>query len=195
PWDYPRWRRVLMQVVMWVVLAGSLGLAQLLARGRMNDRGNAVRMGMFEVRLPAEFKLDPSDLGTGLVARDDTGRRLFVTEAPMLDPGQFFSPRFKDQSPINFRGLGVMGVLEVRPPISGSGDTGGFLIASAPLPKIRRMIVVGLEVTGGEFDRDDEDLLARVAGGITLAKSKAGKAPTTRGWDSETAGQAWLIAN
>jgi len=34
PWEYPRWRRVLMQVAMWVIFGGTLGLAQLVVRQR-----------------------------------------------------------------------------------------------------------------------------------------------------------------
>ena len=40
-------RRVLMQVVMWLVFAGSLCLAQALVHNRSVDRTNVVRVGAF----------------------------------------------------------------------------------------------------------------------------------------------------
>ena len=56
-WQYSRSRRTLMQVIMWLVLAATVGGASLLARQRMQARmiqpEKAVRLLAVEVRLPA----------------------------------------------------------------------------------------------------------------------------------------------
>src|SRR5688572_2445934 len=56
-WQYSRSRRTLMQVIMWLVLAATVGGASLLARQRMQARmvqpEKVVRLLAVEVRLPA----------------------------------------------------------------------------------------------------------------------------------------------
>jgi hypothetical protein len=34
PWDYPRWRRTAMQIALWLIFGGTLGLASLLTHAR-----------------------------------------------------------------------------------------------------------------------------------------------------------------
>src|SRR6476659_8798385 len=104
PWEYPRWRRVLMQVVMWLVFAGSLCLARVLAHSRTQDRANVVRAGVFELRVPDEFKVDSSGPNTDLLAHDTRrSRRLRIQSLPPDDSEESISARGDDFAPIKFR--------------------------------------------------------------------------------------------
>ena len=88
-WQYPRWRRIVVQVVLWVVFAATIGVAQLVVRHRqlvgsvdlaplrMVDLPGGVEIG---VRLPKGWPVDhdaaehggdderPSDLGDSIRA-------------------------------------------------------------------------------------------------------------------------------
>jgi hypothetical protein len=60
-WQYPRWRRIVMQLVLWLVLAGTLGLAALVDHKRSQTHrpslGNAASYGDLEIRLPKRWQV------------------------------------------------------------------------------------------------------------------------------------------
>src|SRR5579862_1421466 len=87
PWDYPRWRRVLMQVVMWLVFAGSLCLARVIAHNRTLDRSNLARAWGFEVQVPDDFRVESSGPDKDLIARDIRRNRQLKVQSLPLDDG------------------------------------------------------------------------------------------------------------
>jgi hypothetical protein len=83
-WHYPRWRRHVMQITMWIVLAGTVGLAMVVnhfERKALEPRlGAAQTIGDVTFRAPANWKppgdnpSDPQTLITLLESDDDSGR-------------------------------------------------------------------------------------------------------------------------
>ncbi|HET6247466.1 MAG TPA: hypothetical protein VFE47_07215 [Tepidisphaeraceae bacterium] len=37
PWEYPRWRRVLLQLALWAILGATLGLAQFMGGDKASN--------------------------------------------------------------------------------------------------------------------------------------------------------------
>jgi hypothetical protein len=74
-WQYGRWRRILMQVVMWVILAATVGLAALVTSHRSKSgHANLVQIstkGRVTLRMPAGWLIGGgSEPGTLLVAQE-----------------------------------------------------------------------------------------------------------------------------
>jgi hypothetical protein len=93
-WQYPRWRRLLMQSAMWVILGGTVGLAALLDRHQhlamITALGSPVQCGDAQLRLPEHWLREYA--GTGMVTATEStvyppNRSLEVTVWPPAEPG------------------------------------------------------------------------------------------------------------
>ena len=178
-----------MQVVMWVVFAGSLCLAQVIASHRSSDRGKVVCAGVFEVRLPSELQVDSSGPDSDLTAHDSE-RTLRIHTAP-LRSGRSPNGGSDDQVTVKFQGLSVTGVLDLPQylPPSGEGETLGYrLRARAAVPKVKKLLVVTMDVSNPS-PQEDEGLFEQVVRSIEIAK-ESGRAPSSRpSADDPDAGQ------
>ena len=92
-WQYPRWRRLLMQSAMWVILGGSVGLAALLDR-HQHELSQvplaAARCGSVSLQLPAKWIIEYSDSGMLTASEsnvDPFTRVIEVTVAPPAETG------------------------------------------------------------------------------------------------------------
>src|SRR5690242_6674171 len=88
PWEYPRWKRVLMQAAMWVIFGGTLGLAQFVSHERrvspQADLGPPQVWGRLIIQLPEgwhpeEKGLDQVLMIEGIDPQDPT-RVLFMEQ-------------------------------------------------------------------------------------------------------------------
>jgi hypothetical protein len=186
PWEYPRWRRVLMQVVMWLVFAGSLGLATVLARNRNVERTNVVRVGVFELRVPDEFKIDASGRDTDLLAHDEErSRRLRIQTLPLDGLEGSISPRGEQ---IKFRTLGTTGGLDVQRRIIRSDEGEARFLqlrATAAVQRAKRIVVITLDDFSldmrneDDIRKEDENLITYLAADLSIV-GKAGRNTTTQ---------------
>jgi hypothetical protein len=74
PWQYPRWRRVLLQAILWLVLAGAVGLAALVARQRVQSQqiylSNRITINSLTLQLPAHWIISPDGDNQGVIAHE-----------------------------------------------------------------------------------------------------------------------------
>jgi len=166
-----------MQVVMWLVFAGSLGLAGALSHSRNRDRTNLVRVGPFELRVPESFKVDASGSKSEPLAHDtQRNRRLKIQSLPLNSSRRSISGRGDGQQiRLEFRTLNVIGVLDSvnLKELSDEGDAErSRLRARAAVPKVDRMVVITLD-TAPENRQDEEDdvtLIEDIAAGLRIAR-------------------------
>jgi hypothetical protein len=125
PWEYPRWKRVLMQAAMWLIFGGTVGLAQLVAHHRraspQADLGPPRPWGRLTVRLPDGWEIeeresdqiltiegrDPEDPRRGLTMN----QRLGTEAAGGSDDETDGTPISRSSEKIQFTGLGKQGTL------------------------------------------------------------------------------------
>jgi hypothetical protein len=92
-WQYSRSRRTLMQVIMWLVLAATVGGASLLTRQRLQSRmvqpEKAVRLLAVEVRLPARWQH-----GTVQYQQDNPDRMAMTSAVEFGRRSRRDTPRF-----------------------------------------------------------------------------------------------------
>ncbi len=177
-----------MQAVMWLVFAGSLCLARVLAHTRGQDRTNLVRTGIFELRLPDEFKIDSSGQNGDLLAHDTRhSRRLRIQSLPP-DPGESISAIGENLAEIKFRNLGLSGVLDAQRRISRSDEGDAIVLqlrATAVIPDVRTVIIT-LDDLSPEDPEEDRILIEYFASDLRIAR-KGGKTsthPSADGLDS-----------
>ena len=174
PWEYPRWRRVTMQLTLWVILAASLGLAQMITSQR---RGVPValqapeQVGPVMVGFPENWVISqetPPEVGM-LVAEDPAGSRamtISVEEASAPVAGS---------QPIEFKGLHQSGTLTVLKRVRRSMDGLGYggpeyeLMATTPL---RSGGALTIRLLTQRRSSEDNRLIQAVADGITSAAGK-----------------------
>jgi hypothetical protein len=93
-WQYPRWRRLLMQSAMWVILGGTVGLAALLDRHQHElsqvPLAPPLQCGSIHLQLPANWIIESSD--TGMMTASESNIDVFtrvveVTVAPPSETG------------------------------------------------------------------------------------------------------------
>lgn len=177
-----------MQVVMWLVFAGSLCLARALSHERHRNGANLVRTGVLEVIVPDDFKVDSSGPDKDLLAHDMLrDRRLRVQSVPLTDSEQWISGRSEEQVPVSFRNLQITGVLDVRRGISRSDEGDAVLWrlrAWAAVPKIKKLVVITLDVGPDEGDADRE-MIEDIATGISVAKDAPPSTPTRTPIDTD----------
>lgn len=150
PWEYPRWKRVLMQVSMWLLFGGTLGLAQFVSHERrvspQADLGPPQSWGRLTVRLPdgwqiGERESDQLLLIQGIDPQDPT-RRLFMEQRLGQQPADNSeddtdqTPLLRSSEKIQFTGLGRTGELteEVRQIAQEPEVKWVFLRASVQMP-------------------------------------------------------------
>jgi hypothetical protein len=193
-WQYPRWRRLLMQSAMWVILGGTVGLAALLDRHqRQETRINLtppMQVGNVVLRLPANWI--PVYSGAGMVTASEPNndpfvRALQVTVAPPVGQGlveQLLRRQDPTSAPqsVAFGGAAkTAGNLYVwEESVDQDGQSFPFVrvIATAVLAKGPEVTIrlehLSRNAQSMEVD-DDIDLVRRVAG--TVESSPGGVVP------------------
>jgi hypothetical protein len=97
-WQYPRWRRLLMQLAMWVILGGTVGLAALLDRhaeegSQVALAPGALQCGEIKLLLPTRWQIEISNEEPGVMTATDLAlhfpriRSVEITVAPPSEPG------------------------------------------------------------------------------------------------------------
>jgi hypothetical protein len=93
-WQYPRWRRLLMQSAMWVILGGTVGLAALLDRHQHELSQVALaaplQCSSIRLQLPANWIIECSDVGMMTASESNVDiftRVVEVTVAPPPETG------------------------------------------------------------------------------------------------------------
>lgn len=187
-WEYPRWRRVLMQVAMWVIFGGALGLAQLVVRQRqltpivLEPR---TRLGPLWVRLPQGWMpvsgQDPA-AGEIRVADPEQPRDLTILVQRLPEGqkgGQEADQPGTGTQPIFFKGLNRQGVrLEWRQKLrtpDGTMTSEELMLALTDLPSGLEVEIL-LRQGGGKMGAAERLLLETVANEITWA----GRLPPTK---------------
>ena len=170
PWEYPGWRRVVMQVVMWLIFCATLGLAQLVTRSRSIDTAQQVRVGRFLVRLPSDWKIDSAS-AVGMRAHDPDGERRFFVAVVPLTRAEDPDAGSDDDGParIEFKGLNRVGIIELQRPAIDIEDAQTRLVATVTVPSIRAKLRVGFNLVGADQTGAEVSLLKRIANGITLS--------------------------
>lgn len=185
PWEYPRWRRIVMQVVMWLILGATLGLAQLISNQRARAPealGVPMRVGSFLVRMPEGWALqrfrDQDVLGVRGVDPDNY-RVLLVLIVPAPAGPHAIGPTRRITStpqPIEFSGLHVKGKMVLEQdlqPAQGAAVPQRSVAAMAVLPSQDTIVVQLVLPPGVQVGRADTDLLKQVAAAITLSPGAA----------------------
>ena len=132
-----------MQVIMWLVLCGTLGVAYAVILGWARLTGAEVNVGPVSLRLPDGFRLDDNP-EADLQAHDSNKRILLVQIVPdLLDDGELSNT----VRPFDFRGLQQTGRLSILkrtlPGVDGASAQLTFT-ASARLPALHQRIVLNL---------------------------------------------------
>jgi hypothetical protein len=182
PWEYPRWRRVLMQAVMWVILAGTVGLAQLVVVERRRSPialEARMRVGPLWVRTPADWSVtSESDPGGGVLQLIDDGnpiRDLTIAVEPSppgQEQGRELNQPGAGTQPIQFKGLNQSGVLvalrrKVRTR-EGPWAQEEILLAFTQLPS-GYLLELRLRQQGTRIGTAEAELVKAVANAITWA--------------------------
>jgi hypothetical protein len=182
-WQYPRWRRYVMQVVMWVILAGTMGLAAAVTHYRSAalrvELGDPRARGGVTVQLPRDWL--PQSVTDSRV----TLFNLLDPEGEPL-PRQLLVQRFAasadaDLAETMLEGFALTGArLQRREELQISRRPGVLVIATHSIdPRFDRAglrgkfvgaatmhdgeaIVIAL-IGAGPIDRTDVDLVRRVA--------------------------------
>jgi hypothetical protein len=159
-----------MQVVLWAVLGGTLGLAQWITSTRQRTPISLEppeRLGPVMVQLPAKWTRLQESQDDELAVEQPGVRELVVSlEDGPTEPGK----------PIEFKGLHQTGHL-LTLPHSEQGPDGTIMqdfemVAWAPLPTGG---AVAITLLTRRQSSEDQRLLQAVANGITLAKRKPPK--------------------
>jgi len=181
PWEYPRWRRVLMQVVMWVILGGTLGLAQLVVRQRQQAPiflQLPVQVGPLWVSLPLGWTAILADApATGelqAVDADQTQELIIRVQriAAGQEPGSDANQPGAGTQPIYFKGLNRKGVMagiaeKVQTP-DGIVGTEDILVAFTDLPS-GYAVEIQFRHGSGKMGAADRRLIQAVADAMTWA--------------------------
>ena len=180
PWEYPRWRRVVMQVAMWLILGGSLGLAQFISvrsRNAVESIGTQVQVDRFLVRLPDEWPVvrrHDADAEGIQVVDPETHRVLFVLvmKLPSLPGlgGPGISPRRTAGQAIEFTGLQQTGTMrmDTQPEdFQGARLLTRSITAAVSAPPHEAIMIKLMLPPGVQVGRADARLVRDVAAGIT----------------------------
>ena len=185
PWEYPRWRRMLMQVLMWLILGGTIGLAQLVTYHRSHAPialSPPVQVGPFLVRVPDGWSVEAR--GPKLDAEDDAGRHLLVLALPITaasDDGVDVDAGGQGRGgseTMEFRGLHQTGTMQILSRIRRTAEGAvrtQVLTGTAVVPKIG-VIVLELYPAGPRPGSADRRLLQSIADGISQARGGASAA-------------------
>jgi hypothetical protein len=187
PWEHDRWRRLLMQAVMFAILGGTLGLAQLITYSRNHTPitlGPPRQLGPLRIRLPEDWVSLPGEgvEPDALQAEDEDGTRELLISIQSPSPGtapQVLGQPQRDAGgpmPIGFMGLGLRGVEQIVPHLERTPDgkigSVDILVASAELPT-GDWVQIEFRNSDFRFGSADRLLVQAVADGITLADRKS----------------------
>ena len=167
-----------MQVVMWLIFGGSLGLAQFISYHRAQAPvalGPPVRLGPFMVRMPEGWSYTPPTRSTmSLRAYDpETGQGVLVRvilgdQQPLAELEDAATAR-----PMAFKGLHVQGSMAVIKQ-TRQGRHGPVqeqvLTAFAMLPAAHVGVLIELGQLGPRIGPADKRLIQELADAITLAE-------------------------
>jgi hypothetical protein len=192
-WQYPRWRRLLMQSAMWVILGGTVGLAALLDRHQQQQTqillAAPLQCGDIRLQLPAGWETESSRLGM-VTAREPSAdpfhRELEVTVAPAAEAGLVDQLLRKEDQTAPPRAIwfgapgthpGNLYVLQGAADVDGQPIQYGQVIATAVLahgPDVTIRLEHLARNSTMEF-KDDIDLVRRIA--ATVEDSPSTEAP------------------
>ena len=184
PWEYPRWRRVLMQAVTWLILGGTVGLAQLVIHVKNREAltlGPPVRYGFLLVRFPEGWTVQQvaGSQGPAIAAAEDD--ELLVVEQWLVPHSPTSGPPSEEQNKgggstekVRFRGLGREGLMQIMHklrPTSDSMVAEEYLTAAVVVPLGRRdlAILVELRAVGPRVGHGERQLLLAVVNSVVLA--------------------------
>jgi hypothetical protein len=189
-----------MQTLMWVILAGTVGLAQLVTNHQRRYTAVTLsapkRLGPIIVRVPEGWTLSQTltkDDNLIDCVDPDTGRmlRIFVMRTPSAgDEPQDAEPKTGGlaSEPIDFRGLGVKSSMTVERQSRVTADgivTTMSLSATAQLPS-GISVAIELDEIGTRLASADKSLVRAVANAITLGRGKRFETPPADRPQSET---------
>jgi len=185
-WHYPRWRRIVMQVTLWIILGATVGLAALVDHYRSGAA--AVKLGPQEdfgpvsLRLPEGWAITAQREPVLLVQAEDgsdgSARILSVLRQPVQ--GKMSALEFIIRS-----GLAPPQAARVAQPIAMGGQTGAMVslsrqmrgpggsvmserdIVAVAMIRPQHAIILHLSSAGNTLN-EDEDLLRQVAATIKL---------------------------
>jgi hypothetical protein len=191
-WQYPRWRRLLMQSAMWVILGATVGLAALLDRQKHIDNRPALaaplQCGAIRLQVPLHWMIEFS--APGMVTATESGvypplHLLQVTVAPPAEQGLVDQLLRKENptdppQPVKFGvPASLMGTLYTwQEPIEEDGEAHAFgrVIATTVLPNgpevTLRMEHLARDTQALDLD-DDVDLVRRIAATVQIAPADA----------------------
>jgi hypothetical protein len=103
-WQYPRLRRILVPTIMWLVLAGAVGIAALVSRQRTQsqhiDLSNRITIDAITIQLPNKWAIIPDGDNLGAIIREsgdsDQQRALMIRLYPV--PPNLTSAEFLTRS-------------------------------------------------------------------------------------------------
>lgn len=184
PWEYPRWKRALMQVTMWLIFGGTLGLAHFVSSGRRSvpqaSLGPPQPWGRLIVRVPRGWDFTSTRHGRvlDLEAMDPQDpRRIVVLSQEFPASGAESPPGESDDEnagpsseSIEFTGLGERGTLLAQPRLihlqqGGPPILGASLSASTRLPD-GLGVTVEVLVVGTRIGSADLALLREIVANI-----------------------------
>jgi hypothetical protein len=184
PTEIPKWRRIAMQAIMWVVLAATVGLAAVvnreLRKTHGGELGDPITIAQdVTLRLPHHWVEADSDDDSITVrepgANAQMGRTIEVTVGAPASPFDFFRSLTDGE---NFGGnvqqmtvpVGAQtGTLLVRKRHLGEGFYQITVTVSAMISKNRKLTITLREINQGQKRvRGDTDLVKRVAASVKL---------------------------
>lgn len=207
PWDYPRWRRVLMQVMTWLVLGGTVGLAQLVIHVKTREAltlGPPVRYGLLVVRFPQGWTVQEvsGSQGPAIEATEDGQLMVieqWVTRRPAeLAPESNYDPKQAGSTEkIQFAGLHREGQMQLVPELRPTPDGMApeeYLTASAVVPLRRGSLLIRVELlkVGPRIGPGERELLLKVVNSLKWASDRS--SASSRSNMRHTC-LAWLLAS
>jgi hypothetical protein len=186
PREYTPRRRWIMTLVMWGVLAGTLGLAAVISRSPASANvalGARHAVGEISVALPNDWAIrdqsivfvrqrvsasepqNPSSAGrvVAVTVESDPGRfPADLVEEELASRGVFEWRHYDDRFPIgSARGVMAGGMSLNATRRWRGGEASGFAVAIARLPSVAR--IVRIEMQSPQIGRSDVALMRRIA--------------------------------
>lgn len=188
PWEYPRWRRVLMQAATWLILGGTVALAQLVVHQKERaalSLGPPLHFGALVVRVPEGWTVrEEADSDETVLDAIEDGQLLRIEQFVARNPSDL-RPESDDDAKragstekIQFAGLHREGQLqlvrEYRATPEGTIPE-EYLTAFVVVPIGQSSLVIRVELlkAGPRIGPGERALLLEVANSIRLAPARA----------------------
>ena len=187
PWEYPRWRRVLMQAATWLILGGTVALAQLVVHQKQRAAlrlGPPLRFGALIVRVPEGWKVKEEDGSEGSVLdafKDDQLMRIaqLIARIPadLAPDSDDDAKRSGSIEKIQFAGLHREGQLQVNHEYRASAEgtvSEEYLTAFVIVPIGQNSLLIRVELlkAGPRIGPGERALLMEVVNSIRLASTR-----------------------